>query len=394
MTLPITTPETGEDMLAAVDGLRESIRSRALEGERARRVPEETIEELERAGVFRMSVPTRFGGLELPLTDQVRVLAAIARADVSASWVSALHTVGAYFVGHYPDEVQEEVFTSPDVRVATQFTPGKLVPVAGGYRLTGAWPFATGCHSSHWDCLVAVVDDGTDAPPRAMIALVSMDDLTILDDWDPAGLAATGSHTVLADDMFVPERRILPMAEAVGGLNLSDTTKDSPLYKTGFLPFLLVASMGTPVGAAEAALDAFLARIPGRTITYTSWKYDETPITHVVVAEAASTTTAAALLRDDLARRVTEAGESGRELSVAERAAIRGDVAEVTKLSRTAVRQLADLASASSIQRAEPIQRVHRDMDALSLHGVLAFNTSFEIAGRVLVGQDPATTFL
>ncbi len=178
------------------------------------------------------------------------------------------------------------------------------------------------------------------------------------------------------------------------GLNLSDTTARSPLYRAAFFPFVLVASMGTPVGAAQGAADAFLERLPGRKITYTQQFQSDAQITHIALAEAAAATTAARLLRDDLAARVTAAAESDRGLSIAERAAIKGESSEVVRLARTAVRRLFDLSTASSIQDSVGIQRFERDIEALSLHGALAFNTNYEVHGRVLAGLDAGTPFL
>ncbi len=393
--MTITDTLEGTTVLDAVDAARETLRANGLRGESERRVPQESIDLLERAGVYRISTPREYGGLELPLTDQVKVLSAVARGDLSTAWVSSLHSVGTYFVAHYPDEAQREVFTTPDVRVASIFSPGgRLTPVDGGYLLSGRWPFNTGCRSASWDTLAAVLDDGSDGPPTMLLALLPMTELTIEDGWDPSGLAGTGSNAVTADAVFIPSYRVLPLMEALGGLNLSETTKHSPLYRAAFFPFVLVNSMGAPVGAAEGALDAFLDRLPGRKITYTSWVQAEAPMTHIDVSDAASTTKAAALLRDDLAERVMSAAIDGRDLDVSARAAVRGEASQVVKLCRQAVRTLFDISTASAIQRTVDIQRIHRDLDALSLHGALALKTNFEVHGRVLTGQEPATPFL
>jgi len=385
----------GNEVLEAVEALRPMLAAGAIEGERMRRVPEVSIQALEDAGVFRMSTPRAFGGLEAPLLQQVKVLAEIARSDVSTSWVASLHSVGTYFVAHYPDRAQEEVFTTPDTRVASIFSPGgTLTPVDGGYLLSGRWPFNTGCRSAQWDTLAALVDDGDGSPPRLLLALLPMEELTIEDDWQPSGLAATGSNAVRAERVFVAEHRTLPLMEALRGLNLSAANAATPLYRAAFFPFVLVASMGTPVGAALGAMDVFLERLPARKITYTQQLQAEAQVTHVTLARSAAAAKAAALLRDDLARRVMGAAESGRELTTLERAEIKAESSEVVRLSREAVRMLFEISTASSIQQSIPIQRFARDIEALSLHGALAFNTNFEVHGRMLAGLEPGTPFL
>lgn len=398
MTVTSDEPLTGAAVRDAVGALVPALRAAAVAAEHDRRVPTTSIAALEGAGVFRMTVPRRFGGLELDLVEQIDVLTEIGRGCGSTAWVASLHSVCGYFVGKFDDRAQEDVWASdPDARVAGIFSPGgTLTPVDGGYRLRGRWPFNTGCRSAQWDTLAAaVVDPSTpDGPPDLQLALVEMSELTIEDDWDPSGLAATGSNAVTATDVFVPSHRLLPMGGALQGLNLSTTTADSELYRNAFFCFVMVNSTGAPLGIAKGAMDAFLERLPGRRITYTDWVQSEALSTHIGVADAAATITTAELLSQDLARRMRDAAAAGRDLTTAERTRIRAEVAHVVKLCRDAVSTLQHMSSASSIQRDLPLQRCHRDIEALSLHAALALNPNLEVHGRVLVGMDPGTPFL
>jgi 3-hydroxy-9,10-secoandrosta-1,3,5(10)-triene-9,17-dione monooxygenase len=388
-------PTTAEEVEAAVDDLIPLLRSNAARAEEQRSVPQENIDALESAGVFRISTPKHVGGLELDIVEQTRILTVVARGCGSTAWVSSLHSVGAYFLGLYDDRAQEEVFTSPDIRIASIFSPGGvLTPVEGGYLLTGRWPFNTGCRSAQWDTLAARLDDPAGGPPQMLLTLVPMSELTIEDDWWPSGLAGTGSNATSASGVFVPEHRVLPLMGALTGTNLSRKTAGSPLYKCAFFPFVLVNSTGAPVGMAEAAMDVFLERLPGRKITYTNWVQSEAQSTHIQVADAAVNIRAAKVLSNDLATRIRDAASEGRNLSVAERAAMRAESAHVVRLSRLAVETLNSMSGASSIQMDVPIQRIFRDIEALTLHAALALNTNLEVHGRVIVGLDPATPFL
>jgi alkylation response protein AidB-like acyl-CoA dehydrogenase len=371
------------------------LREQAPRIERERRLTDEVVAALEDAGALTLSRPARFGGAEVDLSTQFDELVAVARGDGSAGWVASLYSVCGFFAGLFDDRAQEEVFANPKARVAGVFSPtGVLVPVEGGYRLTGRWSWNTGCHHAHWDTLAAVVE-GAEGPPEPLIALVPMEDLEIEDDWDPSGLAGTGSATVRCADVFVPAYRTLSTVAALQGRYASEANRDRPLFRTAFFPFVLVASMGAPVGMAQGAMDAFLERLPGRLITYTHYTDQaQAPVTHLQVAEAAARTRSAELLARDLARQLDEAAAEGRDLTVAERAAIRGEVGLVVRECRTAVEILADASGASSIQHTVPIQRIARDIRALSIHAALNWTTNLEVHGRVLVGADPQTPFL
>lgn len=227
-----------------------------------------------------------------------------------------------------------------------------------------------------------------------LLTLLPMSDLTIEDDWRPSGLAGTGSNATVAEDVFIPQHRVLPLMGALTGTNLSQKTAGSPLYKCAFFPFVLVNSTGAPVGMAEGAMDVFLERVPGRKITYTSWVQTEAQSTHIQVADAAVNIRAAKVLSNDLATRIRDAASAGRDLSTAERAAMRAESAHVVRLARLAVETLNSMSGASSIQLDVPIQRIFRDIEALALHAALALNTNLEVHGRVILGLDPATPFL
>lgn len=399
--MPQTSQLEATDVVAAAEAAIPVLRANSQRAEQDRRLADETIAALESAGVFRMTAPTRFGGLEADLQTQVEVLAAVARGCGSSGWVASLYSVCGWFAGLYPDETQDEVFTSPDVRVAGIFSPtGVLTPVDGGYRLSGRWAFNTGCRHAHWDALAGRVErpdaaDAPEGPPELLLALVPMEEVAILEDWDPSGLAGTGSNTTVVEDVFVPAHRTLPMGPALQGHYLSQANRDRPLFRSAFFPFVMANSTGAPLGMARGAMDAVLERMPSRGITYTHYdRWAEAPVTHLNVADAQVRTTTAELLARRVARTVDDAAAEGRELTLAERAAIRGETGHVVRMAREAVEILNGISGASSIQRDVPVQRFARDIQALSLHAALNVNTHLEVYGRVLVGTDPMTPFL
>src|SRR5262245_37412 len=73
-------------------------------------------------------------------------------------------SVGAScFLAWLPDEGAAEILTShPTPIVAGTLFPGRqAIPVDGGYRLRGQWPFVTGSHDGHWFmCLPQIMDGG------------------------------------------------------------------------------------------------------------------------------------------------------------------------------------------------------------------------------------------
>ncbi|MEY9485719.1 alkylation response protein AidB-like acyl-CoA dehydrogenase [Streptomyces calvus] len=66
-------------LLKAVRDVVPTLHKNGVEAEDRRWIPEENIALLEKAGVFRMAVPRRFGGLDLGVAEQSRGIAEIAR---------------------------------------------------------------------------------------------------------------------------------------------------------------------------------------------------------------------------------------------------------------------------------------------------------------------------
>ncbi|MFD8913592.1 acyl-CoA dehydrogenase family protein [Streptomyces sp. NPDC059575] len=393
-------PTHAVDVASLVDAVREiapRLKENGLEAEDRRWLPEENLRLLEEAGVFRMATPKAFGGLELSVADQAAVLAEIARADVSTSWIASVWVSSAWMITLFPEEIQKEIFATPDVRISGGFTPsGVLTPTEGGFVLNGSWKFNSGCRGAQWNVATSLVQhpDGT---VEEAIAMVPMGEFTIEDDWHTSSVAATGSSTSTATDVFVPAHRVVPTDPAAFEAALADLPADwQPTGREyGLYSYIISQGVATLIGAARGALDAFVERLPGRGITYTSWT-DQTrhPLTQIQVATADAKIAAAEALMHRTYETLQRRADAGEQLTLEERAAVRGHSAYAVQLAKEAVDVLYNASGATAIQRRVPIQRFHRDIQGLALHGMILLSSSLEVHGRVLLGLDPDTPLL
>ncbi|MFD3700871.1 acyl-CoA dehydrogenase family protein [Streptomyces sp. NPDC058646] len=388
-----TTDVEGAAVLEAVKGIVPTLRDNGRESEQRRWILDDNIELLDKAGVFRAAVPARFGGLDLPLRDQVDVLAEIARGCASTSWVSMVWLSTTWMVSLFPLRTQEEVYAGGSVRVSGGFTPGgTLVPTEGGYLLNGTWRFNTGSRGADWNITAAHLE-GPDGTSREAVAIVPMSEMTLADDWYVAGAAATGSSSSTAKDLFVPAHRVVDAEAAVVGETGKDTA--SPGRHYGIYTFVMAEATATFVGIARAALELFLERVPGRGIAYTNWADQSAhPLTQIQVATAANKITAAEGLLDGVVRLLQERADAGEHPTWDEKAAVRGRTAYAVQLAKEAVEVLHTASGASVITLSTPLQRFHRDIQTLALHGLMQLNTNLEVHGRVLLGLDPETPYL
>jgi alkylation response protein AidB-like acyl-CoA dehydrogenase len=378
------------NLVDRVTALVPMLQQHARAAEQERRVSQASLDALGEAGVFRMMAPKKFGGDEADFDTQCRVLAEVARGCPSTSWVSTIYSAMAWLIGVFPDAAQEEIFADGVPRIAGVFSPtGTAARKSDGVFVTGRWGFNTGCHGAQWTVVVAMVTSHTgDAVPHCL--LVKSRELKILDDWYASGMAATGSNTVVADNVFVPAHRVLPLPDMTEARYPQRHNSGNPYFNYPLASVLVVNAGGTPLGIAAGALEAFFERLPGRGITYTTYtNKGEAPVTHLQAGEAS-------LKIDSATAHVRYATElvdrrGGTPMTIRERVKARAHIGYATGLAREAVDVLFYSSGASAIQAQVLIQRYQRDMQALANHAIMHSPTAIELYGRVLCGVEPNT---
>lgn len=386
---------TREELVRRASELAPAIRDKAAWSEEHRRLHEETIEALADAGIFRLRVPARYGGYEADTRTLVDVAAELGRADGSTAWTASVYWIPTWMACQFPDHVQDEVFSTPDVRVCGTLSPTAMAaPADGGVVVNGKWGFISGAWHSQWQEIVAV-QVGPDGPPMPIVALVPMSDLQIVDDWHTSGLRGTGSVSTVAQDVFVPADRVLPLGAVINSQGASQANAGSPAYRVPLLPVASASSVGTALGLAAAAMDAFRARLPERKITYTDYERQaDAPLTHLQIAEAAMKSDEAAFHAHRLSGHVDTKAATGEPWTVEERVRARAELGRVCRLTKESVDILAQASGGSSIYTSAPIQRIARDIAGVNLHALMHPNTNAELYGRVLCGLEPNTLYI
>jgi alkylation response protein AidB-like acyl-CoA dehydrogenase len=250
---------TARRLFADIQELAPDIIARAAAIEAARRMPLDLVETLKSIGAFRLFVPQRYGGLELDLATGLEVIKALARIDGSVGWAAMIGNGGTLFAPSLPRETYERVYQNgPNVVLAGSTQPaGTAEPTAGGWRVNGRWPFASGCQHAEWMAGFCVMTEGgkprlgETGQPVIRGVLLPACDWQIEDTWHVAGLKGTGSHHIVLRDVVVPAENFIDIENGV-------PCQPGPLYRA--VPQLLPLLHGAvAVGMAEGALDDLLA---------------------------------------------------------------------------------------------------------------------------------------
>jgi 3-hydroxy-9,10-secoandrosta-1,3,5(10)-triene-9,17-dione monooxygenase len=385
------------ELIARATALIPELRERAAEAERLRRLPDANVAALKRAGLLKVLQARRHGGYQLSLHAHVDAVAAIARGCGSTAWCMGVVHAHSWLMASFPERAQDETYgADPDTVISAVIAPrGEARPVDGGYVLNGFWPFASGCQHAQFLLLGARILDNSGAVIDEADLLVPAADIAIKDDWHVAGLRGTGSCSVAVKDVFVPRHRYLSLPSLAQGKAPGAALHDGSLYRSAAVPVLQLALAPGAIGIAEAALDAFQDRLPGRIIAYTlGEKQIESATTHRQLADASTRVRVARLLLHRAVDDIAAAADAGATMAPVERARIRMDCAHAVRQCLEAVDTLFLACGGSGLAESNPIQRAWRDLHAINMHGALALEVNQEMFGRMLLGLPPNTTLI
>ena len=265
----------------------------------------------------------------------------------------------------------------------------------GGYRITGKWGWASGCLHAQWGQLGIHLVDEAGNPTDIGFATIPMTELSVEDTWYVAGMRGTGSNTLVAEDVFVPDHRVISLTRALGGQYGTEHT-DEALYRSAFVPTASLSLVGPQLGLAQAALELVLEKAPKRAVTYTFYaSQTEAPSVQFAVAKAGMLIDSAHLHAYRAASDIDAAAAAGEHPDLAARARIRGDIGWAIQQARKAVRELVSAHGSSAFAEVNPLQRIMRDIETASRHAAVAPPLCAEIYGRTLLGStDGLTPFL
>jgi 3-hydroxy-9,10-secoandrosta-1,3,5(10)-triene-9,17-dione monooxygenase len=388
---------THAELVARAMALVAQLRERVPEADRLRKLPAANVKAVRKAGLFKVLQARRYGGYQMSLRTHIDVVAAVGRGCASTAWCVGVIHAHSWLMGLFPKMAQDETFgANPDAIISAVIAPrGKARLTDGGYRLTGFWPFGSGCEHSDWLFLGAAVENDKGEVVDEGDLLVPTRDVTIKDDWNVVGLRGTGSCSLVAKDLFVPKHRYVSLRGAIAGDTPGAGLHEGWLYRSAAVPVLALALTPCALGIARGALDAFKDRLPGREVAYTEREVQmNMPTTHMQAAEAATKIDAAEALLYRCADDIQDAAERGEMMELARRARVRMDCAWAVRQCLDATELLYLASGGSGIAEGSALGRAARDLHAVNMHGLLNLQTNLEMYGRIVLGLKPNTPLI
>lgn len=385
-------PSENENIRAVFERARAlvpMIRDHSLEADRERRVPEAVISAMSEAGLFRLGQPKRYGGLEADVRSMIELTSIVAEGDGGTAWVAAIVNGSAWIVGLFPERAQNDVFgANPDARVTGVLAPSSTARrVDGGFIVSGKWFYNSGSWHADWAALgIPIVNEAGETVDQGL-ALIPCSDLGHEDTWFVAGMRSSGSNCVTAEDVFIPDYRILSVPKAMEGEYPTEFHDTEVFYRSAFVPTLALILIGAQLGLGRAALSYVTERAANKPISYTFMKSQAESVGfQLQIAEAAQAIDTAHLHAYRAATDVDLAAKAGTYPDPEIRTRIRADVGLVAERITHAIDLLLSAHGAGSFAEVSPLQRIWRDSAVAARHAVVSLQIANEIYGKALTG--------
>jgi alkylation response protein AidB-like acyl-CoA dehydrogenase len=383
-----------ERVIDRVMELADQFREQAVEAERRGQLSDTTVKNMKSIGNIRLLQPAEYNGYEVHPREFAETVMATAALDPAAGWVNGVVGVHPYQLAYADPKVAAEIWADDvDTWIASPYAPqGVAKPVDGGYLFNGRWQFSSGTDACDWIILGAMVGDADGRPvmpPQILHMILPRSDYQIVDDsWDVVGLRGTGSKDVIVRDAFVPTYRTMDGLKVMDGTAQLEAGMTKTLYKMPWSTMFPLGISSATIGICEGALAAHLDYQRAR-VNASGVAVKDDPYVMYAIGEAAADIQASrqALLAN--VDRIYDMVDAGREVTFADRAAVRRDQIKAVWRAVAAVDQIFARSGGNALRMDKPLQRYWRDAHAGVAHAIHTPSTIYHASALSSLGVDP-----
>ncbi|MBU2022401.1 MAG: acyl-CoA dehydrogenase family protein [Gammaproteobacteria bacterium] len=371
----------------AFGALMSDIRTRARNSEfdDQQFISQDIIEQFRSLGIYRALVPKRLGGDEITAAQFCEVIEEISKADGSAGWVASFG-MGVVYLSALPIDTLKTVYAkSPDVVFAGGiFPPQPADKIADGFCVKGRWSFSSGCMGADVVGVGIAPKEGEKLElPR--MAVMPASKAEVKKNWDVVGLAGTGSHDLVVNNVDVAEEWTFVRG---GASNLDET-----MFRYPSLSFATQVLSVVGLGVARAALDELQAMAAGRASVTGAPNIGERPLTQAEVAKADADLRAARCFFYESINDAWQTLEKNESLSVQQINLLRLSSTHASRVSAEVARKVQMLSGMTGVYKASPLSRFVNDAQVVTQHAFMG-DITWQNAGAIFFGQKPLPGYL
>lgn len=373
-----------EAFQSLMDNIRE--RARTNEFDEQTYISQDIIDQFKTLGVYRALVPKSLGGDELTASQFCQVIEEISKADGSAGWVASFG-MGVVYLSALPLNTLQSLYAnSPNIVFAGGIFPPQPAPSSNaGYQVSGRWKFSSGCKGADVVGVgIAPQQEGEKAGlPRmaVMPAQKAKIDMT----WDTVGLAGTGSHDLVVENVTVPEEWTFVRG---GASNLTE-----PMFRYPSLSFATQVLAVVGLGVARAALDELQAMASGRASVTGAPNIGQRPLTQMEIAKAEASLRSAKAFFYESIDDAWAMLEKGEPVSKEQINLLRLSSTHLTRVSADVARTVQMVSGMTGVYKNHPLARFVNDAQVVTQHAFMG-DITWQNAGAIFFGQEPLPGYL
>ena len=206
--LPTERAALRRHLLDAIARIRPTLEADAEANDAGETLAWSSVVALYREGLLSLKVPRELGGPEVDPQLYLELCDELCYVNPSAGWCAFINSTSTAWGGAFlPDGGVERIFAGGRMPIVSGaiIPRGLATPVAGGWKVSGRWPFASGSAHSSWLLAGFRIVRGDEPGPEHMIMACPVEDVQFLDNWQVMGLKGTGSRDFVLTDYFVPD---------------------------------------------------------------------------------------------------------------------------------------------------------------------------------------------
>jgi alkylation response protein AidB-like acyl-CoA dehydrogenase len=385
-----------QPVVQAAAALRPMLCDYHAEIEREQRLPQAVVERLHAAGFYSLVIPRQLGGLQADPLTYLRVVELLAEGAGSVGWNLANNGIVQLITLGLPDEGVDEIYAhGADTVIAGTAVQGggQAVPVAGGYRVSGRWPFGSGCQESSWMLGSFQILDGgqprcnPDGTPAYWRGVFPRAEVQVVEgSWDVSGLRGTGSFDWTVTDVFLPERRTMIHA----GAPLDNQWKrwSGVSYALPAQAWVGPHHSAVITGVARAGIEALIELAGRKTPRGRTGLLCENPQVQDAVGRADAILNAGRIYRSAMITELWNTVAAGKEPTLEQRTRCRLAAVYAADNARAAMDLMYRHGGSTSFQRQSRLAACWRDLHVVG-QTVTVAPEWYPIGGRVYLGMDP-----
>ena len=379
----------GIDFCEVASGYLTELRTRGVEIDTHRALPQDIADRLAADGFYRLCTPTELGGVGAPPRLLAEVCEILAMGNGSTAWCVFIGATSQYMFPAASSQLLQQLLDNPNVITSGVFaysgTASQLsLGTSPTWKINGRWDWGSGCRNAEWisgGVILCDVDgmpipDRHDRPTEAR-AFFRPGEINILDNWNTSGLRGSGSNAYTAQDVELDDYRVATV-DALRASPLSGL----PIYRFPRFGYLALPIGAIALGMARGSIDEALIVAKAKTPTGSGRTLSARPAFHREVAVAdASLRAARSGFYADIQTAWDEAQQQIGGLET--RRLLRTSTVHAVFTSIDVIDRMYTAAGGTSVYEESPLQRHFRDVHVASQHMMVA-EPVMELAGRVM----------